>query len=79
MSVEIEPEGILLHLLGDDVTGPSSALWHLADALRALTLCGIDVGYGNPRKPWAETPEDRRCRMCLGHSRGHPRSSGEVA
>lgn len=62
----MEPEGILLHLLGDDETGPVSALWHLADVQRALTLCGIDVGYGNPRKPWAETPEDRRCQMCEG-------------
>ncbi|MGO9856287.1 MAG: hypothetical protein ACLPYY_14735 [Acidimicrobiales bacterium] len=66
MSVEMEPEGVLLHLLGDNETGSDSALWHLADVQRALTSCGIDVGYGNPRKPWAETPADRRCQMCEG-------------
>lgn len=66
MPVEREPEGVLLHLLGDDDTAHDSALWHLADVHRALTLCRIDVGYGNPRKAWAETPEDRRCQMCAG-------------
>ena len=66
MSVEIEPQGVLLRLLGDDASGPDSALWHLADVRRALTLCGLDVGYGNPRKLWTETPENRRCQMCVG-------------
>ncbi len=51
VSVEMEPEGVLLHLLGDDDSGPDSALWHLTDVARALTLCGLDVGYGNPRRP----------------------------
>lgn len=70
----MEPEGVLLHLLGNDDTGPDSALWHLADVHHALTWCGLDVGYGNPRKPWADTPENRRCRMCLGQlSRERPR------
>jgi hypothetical protein len=64
VSVEMDLEGVLLHLLGDDETGPDSALWHLADVRRAVTMCGIDVGYGNPRKPWEETPENRRCQMC---------------
>ncbi len=62
----MEPEGVLLHLLGDDDSAPTSGLWHLADVARALTICGIDVGYGNPRLPWEHTPENRRCRMCLG-------------
>jgi hypothetical protein len=59
----MEPEGVLLHLLGDSQT---SSLWHLSSAERALTLCGIDVGYGNPRLPWALTPEERRCEVCIG-------------
>jgi hypothetical protein len=74
MAVEMEPEGVLLHLLvGKEVRGephPDSSLWHLADAERALTLCGIDVGYGNPRRRWSETPEDQRCQMCIGRARG---------
>ena len=70
MAVEMEPEGILLHLLSnDDKTdsdpGTDSSLWHVADAERARTWCGIDVDYGSPRRRWSETPEDRRCQICL--------------
>jgi hypothetical protein len=70
MAVEMEPEGILLHLLSDEIhTGSEpradSSLWHVADVERALTWCGIDVGYGNPRRRWSETPEDQRCQMCM--------------
>lgn len=61
MSVEMEPEGVFLHLLGNS---DASSLWHLADAERALTLCGVDVGYGNPRIAWALTPESLRCEVC---------------
>jgi hypothetical protein len=62
MSVEMEPEGVFLHLLGEN---QESSLWHLSDAERALTLCGLDVGYGNPRMSWASTPTNRRCGVCL--------------
>ena len=77
MAVEMEPEGVLLHLLGDsrDREGQSNAtssLWHVADAERALTWCGIDVGYGNPRRRWSETPTAQRCQMCLDLLRGAP-------
>jgi len=70
MAVEMEPEGILLHLLDNDPWTEAdrradSSLWHMADAERALTWCGLDVGYGNPRRRWSETPEDRRCQMCV--------------
>ncbi len=70
MAVEMEPEGVLLHLLGygtqteKEITGDSS-LWHLSDPERALTWCGLDVGYGNPRLKWSQTPEDRRCQVCV--------------
>jgi hypothetical protein len=75
MAVEMEPEGVLLHLLVGNTEAPGkshrdSSLWHLADAERALTLCGIDVGYGNPRRRWSETPEDLRCQMCVGRAQG---------
>ena len=69
MAVEMEPEGVFLHLLGDDGT---SSLWHLSDSERAFTLCGIDVGYANPRLPWGDTPVDRRCEVCVGQFRGDP-------
>jgi hypothetical protein len=70
MAVEMEPEGILIHLLTNDTPtegepGPDSSLWHVADAERARTWCGIDVNYGSPRRRWSETPEDRRCQMCV--------------
>ena len=70
MAVEMEPEGILLHLLDNDPSsdnepGTDSSLWHVADAERARTWCGIDVGYANPRRRWSETPEERRCQICL--------------
>lgn len=70
MAVEMEPEGILLHLLSNEAEPEGepradSSLWHVADVQRALTWCGIDVGYGNPRRRWSETPENQRCQMCL--------------
>ena len=70
MAVEMEPEGILLHLLDNDPSsdsepGTDSSLWHVADAERARTWCGIDVGFDNPRRRWSETPEERRCQICL--------------
>jgi len=67
VSVEMEPEGVFLHLLGKSQT---SSLWHLSDAERALTLCGLDVGYGNPRMTWASTPIGQRCEVCLDRFRG---------
>jgi hypothetical protein len=63
VSVEMEPEGVFIHLLGDSET---SSLWHLSNAERALTLCGLDVGYGNPRMAWVSTPQNRRCEVCMG-------------
>ena len=70
MAVEMEPEGILIHLLENEPesegeSGVDSSLWHVADAERARTWCGIDVSYGSPRRRWSETPEDQRCQMCV--------------
>ncbi len=69
MSVEMEPEGVFLHLLGDSET---SSLWHLTNSERALTLCGIDVGYDNPRMAWVSTPQNRRCEVCMGQFDENP-------
>jgi hypothetical protein len=76
VSSDVEPEGVLLHLLGGDVTGTNTGLWHLADVQRALTLCGLDVGYGKDRRPWEETAEDSRCQMCLAQLGGRNRPRG---
>lgn len=70
MAVEMEPEGILLHLLDNDTqadgeASSDSSLWHVADAERARTWCGIDVGYDNPRRRWSDTPEEQRCQICM--------------
>jgi hypothetical protein len=67
MAVEMEPEGVFLHLLGDDGT---SSLWHISSTERAFTVCGIDVGYGNPRLLWVDTPAERRCEVCVGQLGG---------
>ena len=67
MSVEMEPEGVFLHLLGNS---DASSLWHLADAERARTLCGVDVSYGCPHMEWALTPENLRCEVCLEQLHG---------
>ena len=77
MAVEMEPEGVCLHLLGDDTEAEGdphvdSSLWHVADAERALTWCGLDVGYGNPRRRWSETPEGQRCQICRDRLDGGP-------
>lgn len=67
----MEPEGVFLHLLGDN---EMSSLWHLSNAERAFTLCGIEVGYGNQHMAWALTPENRRCEVCVSQF-GDQRSS----
>ena len=40
--------------------------WHLIHAERALTWCGRDISYRDPRRPWSEIREDQRCQSCLG-------------
>ena len=49
----------------DSEPGTDSSLWHVADAERARTWCGIDVATACPRRRWSETPEDRRCQICV--------------
>jgi hypothetical protein len=44
---------------------PDSLTWHLADALRPETLCGLAVECGARRRPCADTPEGDRCFVCL--------------
>ena len=41
--------------------------WHLAEALRPVTLCGETILYGSRRRRfWPEAPEEDRCQTCFG-------------
>jgi hypothetical protein len=40
--------------------------WHLMQAERPLTWCGIEFSYAySRRRLWSETPEEQRCESCL--------------
>jgi hypothetical protein len=43
-----------------------ASLWHIIDAERSLTWCGLFLSQGSERRLWSETPEDRRCETCVG-------------
>jgi hypothetical protein len=57
--VEIDPEAILIRMRVD------ASLWHIIDAERELTWCGLFLSQGSERRPLSETPEDRRCQTCI--------------
>ena len=61
VSVEMEPEGVYFHLLGDS---QASSLWHLSNAERGVTQCGIEIAFGASHMVWASTPENLRCEVC---------------
>jgi len=42
-----------------------ASCWHLIHVERALTWCGLDIGYGHPQRQWSETHKDRRCQICV--------------
>jgi len=46
-------------------------LWHLADEIRALTFCDLDIGYGYTRCVWSEVPPENRCPVCEGQPVAH--------
>lgn len=56
--VDIDPEAILIRMR------VNASLWHIIDAERALTWCGLFLSQGSERRPLSETPEDRRCETC---------------
>ena len=61
--VEIDREAILIpqHLAMEiDVS-----VWHICDAGRMVTWCGLLLTRGRERRPLSETPEDRRCGTCI--------------
>jgi hypothetical protein len=45
----------------------ASYSWHLIDAERPLTSCGLKFSYAFARRRrWSEIPEDQRCQSCIG-------------
>jgi hypothetical protein len=62
-SVEIDPEAILIRMRVE------ASKWHIIDAERALTWCGLFLSQGWERRQWTKTPEDRRCQTCLSRFR----------
>ena len=62
--VEIDPEAILIRMRVD------RSLWHVIDVERELTWCGLFMSQGSERRPMSETPEDRRCGICVGRFGG---------
>jgi len=73
MNEGIGSDAIFIRQLSDSsAAGPwlsrrqaDSSRWHLIDPMRALTWCELDIGYGNPRLLWRDTPEHLRCQLCL--------------
>jgi len=72
VSGELGPEAILIDyvLERDEETMGfrrqplENPLWHLADEIRALTFCGLDIGYGYTRRAWNEVAPQSRCPAC---------------
>jgi hypothetical protein len=84
VSREVDPEAILIDyvLERDEETMGfrrqplENPLWHLADEIRALTFCDLDIGYGYTRRVWSEVKvaPEKRCPVCesqQGHGHNH--------
>lgn len=77
--VEVGPEAVLLlQVLTFETTAEptvtptvDTSKWHLIDAMRGRTWCGLKLAYAGRRELWSETPADERCEMCLLRLR-HP-------
>lgn len=57
--VEIDPDGILIR------KRVQTSRWHIIDAERALTWCGLFLSQGSDRRPFSETPQGHRCEPCI--------------
>ena len=40
--------------------------WHIIDAEREVTWCGLFLSQGSARRPFSETPDYSRCQICIG-------------
>lgn len=38
--------------------------WHLIHSERALTWCGLEISYTEPRRLWGEISQGQRCQSC---------------
>jgi len=60
---DIDPQAILVpQHLGMEL---DVSMWHVIDVERALTWCDLFLTQGSERRPWSETPENRRCVTCV--------------
>jgi hypothetical protein len=57
--VEIDPESILIRMRVE------VSRWHIIDAERGITWCGLFLSQGSERRPFSETPGDVRCEICI--------------
>jgi hypothetical protein len=57
--IDIDPEAILVRMRVE------TSRWHIIDAERELTWCGLFLSQGSGRRPLSETPENRRCDICV--------------
>ena len=55
---DLEPEAILIRMRVD------ASLWHII-AESARTWCGLFLSPGSDKRLFSETPEDRRCEICI--------------
>jgi hypothetical protein len=62
--VEVDPEAIVVRMRVE------LSRWHIIDAERGLTWCGLFLSQGSERRLLSETPEDRRCGTCISRFRG---------
>jgi hypothetical protein len=69
--VDIDPEAILVpqrlesSALGDNAPQEDVSRWHIIDAERAQTWCGLFMSRAWERRPFSKTPEDGRCETCV--------------
>lgn len=57
--VEIDPEVILIRMQVE------VSRWHIIDAEREITWCGLFLSQGSGRRPLSKAPVDRRCETCI--------------
>jgi hypothetical protein len=66
--INLHPEGVLflnqreVGLFGGQAIDGS---WHIIDAERGLTWCGLFLSRAWERRPFSETPDDRQCQTCV--------------
>ena len=57
--VDLDPAAIFIRMRVD------TSRWHIVDAERELTWCGLFLSQGSDTRLLSETPPDRRCGICV--------------